>query len=250
MSKGEITMQKLATGVAYQFTPADGYTPDMGRRPTVLIVHGWKSTHFTSATYFNLALKLQAIGYHTMQLSLRGHQGSDGDIAIVTRREHLDDIQCALDYLYQRPEVAWEQVCAFGTSYGAYLLACQPASFKLLAFRAPALYPDDHWEEPTSVIVGWPELHKWREKTRLPEESRALSGLSMSDFKGDLLTVGSGIDEDMPPQVLESYRQVGARYHSYQEHIIPGASHSLKDNAHQKEFIAVAGEWFTRHYPK
>ncbi len=243
-------MQKLATGAAFQFTPADGYTPAMGRRPAVLIVHGWKSTHFTSATYFNLALKLQSIGYHTMQLSLRGHQGSAGDISKVTRPEHLEDIQCALDYLDQRTDVAREQVCAFGTSYGAYLLACQPAPFKLLAFRAPALYPDDHWEEPTAVIVGWPELHKWREETRLPEDSYALSGMCKSDFKGDLLIVGSGLDNDMPPQVIESYHQAGAHYHSYQEHIIPGASHSLTENEHQKEFITVASEWFTKHYPR
>lgn len=245
---GGPNMQKLSTGAAYQFTPADNYAPSMGQLPAVLIVHGWKATVFTGHTYFGLALKLQAAGYHTLQLSLRAHQGSDGDITSVTRAEHLSDIQSAIDYLAQRPEVDTKRLCAFGTSYGAYLLAFKPEEFKLLALRAPALYPDSNWEEPTAILVQWPDLKEWRAEKRLSEESRALQGIS--GFGGDLLVVGSELDEDMPPQVLQSYAQAAAQAKSYQEHIILGATHSLAKREYQEEFFAVAGQWFIDHYPR
>lgn len=247
MSKGEITMQKLATGAAYQFTPADGYTPDMGRRPTVLIVHGWKSTHFTSATYFNLALKLQAIGYNTMMLSLRGHQASSGDKAAVTRADHFYDIDAAFTELHSRPEVDFERICGFGASYGGYLLACKPLGFKLLALRAPALYPDDGWNKPTADLVARADRTTWRSTIRTVEECEALAG--MHHFDGDVLVVGSENDEDMPPQVLESYRGATTRYRSYYEYIIPGAGHRLNE-AQLQELLDNTGVWFTEKYPQ
>lgn len=239
-------MQKLATGAAYQFTPADGYTPAMGRRPAVLIVHGWGSTVFTGKVYFEMALRLQAIGYHTMMLSLRGHQGSLGDIATVTREQHQEDILAALHHLSNRPEVAREYPCGFGASYGGYLLACIGFQFNLLVLRAPALYPDSGWVRPTSELVARPDRVEWRAQVRTLEESHALMGIN--DFEGKLLVIGSEQDEDMPPEVLASYKQATPPT-AYSEHIISGAGHRLNEEQLQK-LLDHTGAWFTEHYPR
>jgi uncharacterized protein len=245
MTKGEVSMQKLNTGAAYQFTPADDYNGN--KLPVMLIVHGWGSAVFTGKVYFELALMLQSVGYHTMMLSLRGHQASSGDVTAVTREHHLADIDAAFAHLHYRTEVDNARICGFGASYGGYLLACKPLGFELLALRAPALYPNDGWDKPTADLIARPDRTTWRSTVRTPQECLALAGIR--DFPGDVLVVGSEHDKDMPPQVLESYRGATRRYRSYYEHVIAGADHRLNEEQ-LAEFLRVNQTWFTEKYPQ
>jgi len=239
---------RLHTGAAYEFTLAPGYTGEV-KYPAVVLIAGWSSDSFSS-TYNELARTLREIGYHTLQLSLRGHEGSDGDLRAVTQVEHVEDIHAAFEWLAERPEVDIDRLGVVAASYGAYnvaRLAPQLQSVKLMALRAPALYPDIvSTNQPVVAMVEDPGRSEWRSKIRGLSESSALKGIA--EFSGDLLIVWSGNDEYLPPQVLQSY--TSAATHADQKvHAIMDAGHVLDENG-KEEFIKITKEFFRERFPK
>lgn len=242
---------KLSTGAYARFSPGVGE----GLLPAVLIVHGWRGEPFHEGGTYDLVSKsLNAIGYHTLLLCLRGHGCAEGDINTVTPFQNNSDIVAAFQYLAEQPDIDPARLGAFGASYGAYLLAAVASSisgFKLLALRAPALYPDieklDCWNRPTSEAVADPTLGSWRSELHTMVESLALSGIS--HFAGDLLIVPSELDEDMPPAVARSYQQAAIRGHarSVRMHILPGVGHVLQGE-HREKFLVLLSKWFEEHY--
>ncbi len=245
MDDDGITM--LPTGAAIRFDRGIG----AGLLPPILIVHGWGSPVFQSSTYARAADRLNAVGYHTFTLSLRGHQCAEGEMGTVTRQEHAEDIMAAV-YAMARPNVDVRRLCAWGTSYGAYLLASLVPQFgdrlKLLALRAPALYPDEGWDSPSGEAMrDMGALRSWRSVVHHAlEDSRALRGIT--HFQGRLLAVFSENDEDMPRQVAASY-QLAARQTLSSHYItLEGAGHVLRGEDWEK-FLDVLASWFQCRYP-
>ncbi len=242
---------KLSTGACVQFSPGVGE----GLLPAVLLVHGWKSEPFHKGGTYNLASKsLNELGYHTLLLCLQGHGRAAGDINTVTPLDNSRDIMEGFYYLREQPGVDESRMGAFAASYGAYLLAALlPVlpGLKLLALRAPALYPDvlkDAWELPTIQAVADPELGPWRSQEHTRQESDALEGISK--FAGDVLIVASELDEDMPPAVAHSYRlaAIGGRAITVEVSILPGAGHTLQGE-HREKFLEILSQWFRQYYP-
>ena len=244
---------RLSTGACVRFSSGVGE----GLLPAVLIVHGWRGEPFHEGSTYDLVSKsLNMLGYHTLSLCLQGHGCAEGDINTVTPGQNSLDIMMAFDYLSKQPGVDASRIGAFGASYGAYLLSIAApgvsGGLKLLALRAPALYPDieklDCWNRPTSEAVADPTLSNWRGNVHGPQDSLALLGLA--HFTGYLLIVSSEFDEDMPPAVAKSYQQaaIRGRARSVRMHTLPGAGHVLQGE-HREKFLTILPEWFKDNYP-
>jgi len=234
---------KLHTGAAYQFTISPQYVGG-DKLPAVVLVHGWGSKIFSNRTYTEAAERLRALGYHTLLLSLRGHEDSDGDLDTVSREDHAEDIEAAFAYLAERPEVDTKRLCVFGASYGAYMLAAMPIrGARLALLRAPALYPDEGWEQPK--VVKNANLSEWRKVQHTQAESLALRGIAQ--YKGALSIVWSEHDEQMPTSVLGSY--IEAIGSDDPVEILYGAKHTLTDEERLK-FLVILERFFRDNYPK
>lgn len=89
-----------------------------GTRPdAIVLVHG---IHANRAYLLPQANILSKAGYHLMLIDLRGHGNSEGEIMTYGYNEALD-VQAAVDYLLELPEV--EQVAVLGHSLGAAAVA-------------------------------------------------------------------------------------------------------------------------------
>jgi predicted acyl esterase len=240
-------MTSLSTGAYIKSVPGRGDTP----ASPVLIVHGWKSPIFAAGSIYEEVMEsLCALGYHCVMLALRGHAPASGNIETVSRQDHVDDIMAAIHWIEDEcPDVDPSRLCAWGTSYGGYLLStlCSRAHFELLALRAPASYPNKGWGKPQDAHSA-NELAKWRRRRHTAKDDRALAGLE--EFRGDFLLMSSANDELMPPTVREGYQlalspDVRSRSHV----ILRDAEHSLKPNV-RKRFVAHMIEWFKEHNPE
>jgi len=236
-------IQHLHTGAAMRFVPAPGTGPDE-RRATILIVPGWTSVPFTSLSYTSLIEGLGRRGFNIMLVSLRGHQESSGNIESVTRDEHLADIAAAIEYMMAHPAVDTDACGAIGVSYGAYLLAIAldrtNHQFKALALRAPALYPDDRWDEPIAVLAGG-KMHAWRQESHLRDNNAAL--IAIGSYTGQLLIIRSEKDEHVPERTIEDYKAAAKRAPS-SVFVLHGAEHVL-DEQQRDSFLAKLIPWFS-----
>jgi len=236
-------IQRLPTGAAMRFVPAPGTGP-AERRATILVVHGWTSTPFSSPTYTSLIEGLGRHGFNIALMSLRGHEGTDEDINSVTRDQHLADIAAAIDFMTAHPNVDPARCGALGVSYGAYLLSiAQDRSklrFKAIAFRAPALYPNERWEEPIAVLTGGP-MHSWRLDSHVNDGNAALNAIG--SFTGQLLIVASENDTHVPEQTVMDYKACATRAPS-SVFVLHGAGHVL-DTEQRDAFLSKIIPWFS-----
>ncbi len=220
-----------------------------GTRPTVLIVHGWKSIPLSSSSYELVRKALAELDMHTATLCLRGHEGTEGDIDTVTRGAHLQDVQHGMKWVANHPRVTRDRIGALGVSYGGYLLTSAmywPSQdvFKAIALRAPALYPDEGFnDEPTIRFTDNAAVKAWRKRLRHPEDCRALAGLNT--FRGDLMIVASEFDESIPVEVIYSYQKAARLCRTSQAIVLPGATHTLTEPA-RSEFVQHLSGWFEK----
>ncbi|MES2216146.1 MAG: alpha/beta fold hydrolase [Patescibacteria group bacterium] len=236
--------EKLSTGAQIRFHQGEGE----GLLPTVLIVHGWKSAVFSSEIYVQGAQALCEQGYNVVMLSMRGHPGAEGSISEVTRHDNLNDIKAAVRWIQECPETDATRLCAWGTSYGGYLLSvlCPQIHFELLALRAPASYPEKGWDEPFEPVTS-EELAEWRKVEHDMRDESALAGLE--EFRGDFFMVNGSNDETMPPTVGAGYGRASLRARSRFIYVLDGAPHTLRE-PHRSQFISHLATWFGEHRPK
>ena len=239
----------LPSGAAISFTPAVMAGPE--KRPAVLLVHGWKSTPFSGASYELIREKLSAAGMHVYTLSLCGHEGTEGDPTMFTRADHQNDVSEAYVALL-RGELAsgysidFDRIGALGVSYGGYLLATLLPSINVKAFamRAPASYPDEGWDIAPQDTIDRIELAAWRQMPHEAPETLALDGVA--GYHDDLLIIASGDDELIPPAVTDSYLDAAALARSKKLVVLEGAAHTLGEDEREK-FLAVLVPWFESH---
>lgn len=238
------SIKRLTTGAAMRFVPAPGAEPHE-RRSTILIVHGWKSPVFTSSSYTTLVEELGTLGYHTLAVSLRGHEESDGDLNRVTREDHLADIEAAIEYMVSRDDVDTTNLGAVAVSYGAYLFAIAQArsshTFKAIAFRAPALYPDSDWREPIAAMAD-SDMYSWREQfDPIVGQTAALNALR--SFSGQMQIVASENDECIPGSIIQAFAHAAKHRGTSSILTIEDAEHAL--TSEQRDvFLARLKVWF------
>jgi len=210
------------------------------RMPGVLFVHGWGGNQ---QHYIGRARELAALGCLCLTFDLRGHAQTRSSNDTVTREDNLQDVVAAYDVLAAQPGVDADAIAVVGSSYGGYLAAILTSVRRVrwLALRVPALYKDEDWDAPKSVLNKRQNLEAYRRTPVLPAESVALRACAA--FRGDALLVESEHDAIIPHQVVLNYRDAFAGARSITYRVIDGADHGLSDSRWQQAYTSLLAGW-------
>ena len=212
------------------------------RLPGVLLVHGWGGSQ---QQYLARAREIARLGRICLTFDLRGHAAGAARQESVTREDNLRDVIAAYDDLVARRSVDASAIAVVGSSYGAYLAAILTGlrPVKWLSLRAPALYPDEHWERPKREVHRLVDLVALRRNLISAGGNRALN--ACASFTGDVLIVQSEHDDIVPPPVIMSYVRACERAQSVTHHVLKGADHGLAQESSQRAYTTVLVNWLT-----
>lgn len=207
--------------------------------PGLLFVHGWGGDQDEDLGH---AEEIARLGCICFTFDLRGHAESGAAREEVTRQDGLNDVREAYDFLASQPLIDGDAIGVIGTSYGGYLstLLTLDRPVRWLALRVPALYPDDDWDVPKARLDK-DAVRTYREQVHAPRDNRALAACEA--FEGDVLIVESGEDDRIPTEVILSYQAAFKRAGSFTHRVIPGASHAMRDPAHQRVYATILMNW-------
>jgi pimeloyl-ACP methyl ester carboxylesterase len=201
-------------------------------RPGLLFIHG---LHSSQSGYLERAeAATEQLGAVCLTFDLGGHGESDGKPSTLSVRDHLTDVIAAYDCLAEDRDVDAGRIGVVGASYGGYLAALLTARRPVgaLALRAPVIYRDSELDVPLALR---------RDGKEVPETSAGLAALA--GFARPVLIVESGKDEDVPPTMIQAYREAcpGA------EHVlIADAGHELSRPEWRAAFLDALLEFFRK----
>lgn len=206
------------------------------RRHGILLVHGWNSTRRGPAS---TALALAADGHTCLAVDLPGHGESPGDVSELSRPDYLSAIADAHSVL---SSTGVASVSLVGASFGGYLcaVATRLLPVRSLVLRAPADYPDAHWDRPMPEAMQ--RIEAWRRLSRLDREpSAAMRAVSVHG--GRFLVVEMGADEVIPSTVIDDYVEASP---DGERITMADAPHAIGPTPHQQRFEHLLVDWFSR----
>jgi esterase/lipase len=215
-----------------------------GAKPAALLIHGWTSGQ---DRMFDMAEALSMrSGITCLTIDLGGHGKSEGKIGELSRKDFLDDVLAAYDFLVAQPNVDMSKIGALGSSFGAWLAAMLTAERKVnwVVMRVPADYPDDDFETPKQVVneeKGSP-AYEWRTHSRSWDATAALRAIH--NFRGKVLLVESENDELIPSQLVQNFANAVVEKRDLRHEIMKGASHSItRTPEHKAKFVEIVLDW-------
>ena len=220
--------------------PEDGFT----QKPAALLIHGWQSAQ---DRMFDMAEMLsQKSGITCLTIDLKGHGKSEGKIGEHSRRDFLDDVIAAYDFLVAQPNVDPSKIGVLGSSFGGYLapLLISKRGVAWMVLRVPADYPDEGFETPKipSAVDERSDVNHWRGQKRSCDSTAALR--AVHEFHGKILIVESENDDLIPHQTIQNYVDAVSEKRDLQYELMKGAPHSLtRYPEFKKEFNEIVFEW-------
>ena len=203
--------------------------PNNGQRkkPAALLIHGWTSAQ---DRMFGTAEMLSTrSGLTCLTVDLSGHGKSEGKIGDLSRKDFLDDVVSAYDFLASQSDTDTSNIGIIGSSFGGYLAALLTAERQLawVVMRVPADYPDEGFGNPK---IPTPEddrsaIHQWRTTERDWNTTDALRAIH--GFRGKLLLVESEKDDIVPHQTVQNYADAMVEKRNLVYEVMQGAPHSL-----------------------
>ena len=215
-----------------------------GKVPAILHIHGWQSAQDRG---FEISKLLAAMGFICLTFDMRGHgreEKSPGELDKLSRKDFLDDVIAAYDFIAKQDGVDREDISVVGSSFGSYLAALLTKERKVsrLVLRVPADYPDEGFETPNVETFEKSEGDGWWEKTKEWKETAALRALH--EFRGPILLIESEKDEDIPPQTIKNYRNAVEEEGQVTYVLMKDAPHSLRDRPDlQRELEKIVVDW-------
>lgn len=238
-------MKKISFEVEGQKLHGTLFYPEKlkSKNPAILFLHGWRSSERSS---LGSAEALSKIGFICMTFTMRGHNGSEGDITKLTREDFLADIKTAYDYLIKKEEVDQEQINVIGSSFGSYMvsLLSKERKVKNLALRVPANYPDENWDRPQIDFSGDnnSEVLYWRFKSLKNKETYAVAALHT--FEGNVLIIESEKDQLIPHETIENYLRTVPDHSKLTYIIMKGADHAIHNKEQREKYTQILTDWF------
>lgn len=211
------------------------------KKPAILLIHGWKSGQdrmFQISEMF-----CERSGIACLTVDLHGHGKTIGDLNTLSRKDFLDDVVAAYDFLVSQNNIDKERIGVIGSSFGGYLATLLSTQRQLawIAMRVPADYPDHGFEEPKKINEQ-PNEDTWRREPRDWSETATLRAVHA--FQGKILLIESEHDEIIPHQLILNYKNAVSDPSNLKYVVMKGAPHSLsKHPEFQKEFSEILFNW-------
>lgn len=100
------------------------YVPDhtSSRVPGLVLGHGFAAVHYPKMIHY-----LTSLGYGVLDFDFRGYGLSGGDRGHVVPHEQVLDLQAAITYVAQRPEIDPERIGVIGSSLGGTVAIMEAA---------------------------------------------------------------------------------------------------------------------------
>lgn len=233
-------MKKVRIPVEHQEIGGILLTPQKPDGRAVILVHGWTSSN---KGYVKRAKALVDQQIACLAISLRGHDGSDGDIRTVTRENNLRDIRAAYKFMSDLPDTNPDKIGIFGKSYGGYLTAILAANLlpKTVIVCAPALYPDSDFNKPTQSLIN-KNPNIYRSYGLSNQDNKALA--SFSCYPNPMLLITLSKDEDIPKPTTENY--ISFKPNNLTVKTIKDSDHTLSDPQWNQKLIQIMTKWFIR----
>ncbi len=205
----------------------------------VVLFHGLNSS---ADSHAQLAENLASKGIAALAVSMRAHGLSNGDFAICTMGEALDDGPAAYDFLASQEIVDSNRIGLFGSSAGAVLVAAAIAEreTRSLALRAPAAYTPEMLQR-TMADIKTNQGHLFHEISN-PRETPALQGIRA--YSGCLLVVASENDVIIPAKITDEFIRAADKAARKELVVLRGAPHGLKGGPWKDECNRIVSDWF------
>ncbi len=213
-----------------------------GKRPVILVIHGWTSSTRRFPERIDPLLK---IGYVCVMFDMRGHGNTGYELAKYSRKDHLDDCLAAYDYISKLDNIDVENISILGSSYGGYMavLLTEKRPVKNLILLAPAQYQNEMFTDP-QLTQDENERRQYRLQHHTPADNHALAVIH--DFKGKILLIQPELDGQVPAQVASDYAE--AMTTDYTHKIIKGADHSFYNGDTNQQVILEIEKWFRQNF--
>lgn len=216
------------------------FVPDgTGPFPAVIFFHG---NGGKGEKYFEAASKFPQKGIMAFAFNFRGCGISDGNYLTQTHQDSFIDAQKAFEFLLSQ-NVDPERIGVIGGSFGGYIAAMllPKLTIKSLVLLGPSacVHPP-----PSKLDMGGlrKEIEYFADK--LNWES-AQSYINIANFKGPLLVIRAGNDENVPKTVVERYFNKAFASQNRQIKTIIGADHRLSIGPWKEEFYNLILDWFS-----
>lgn len=126
-----------------------------GNYPVLLMCHGLGGNKIgKQRLHVVLSRQLASIGIASLRIDFRGSGDSEGEFSDMTIDGEVSDVQAALNYLKNDPEVDPNRIAIFGRSFGglvAILAALRDGSIKSMALWAP-VFNGNQWKEQWQML--------------------------------------------------------------------------------------------------
>lgn len=220
--------------------PEGGLAP----KPAALLIHGWQSAQ--DRMFDTAEILSQRSGITCLTVDLKGHGKSEGKIGEHSRKDFLNDVIAAYDFLVAQPNIDTSKIGVLGSSFGGYLAPLLSSKRKVvwMVLRVPADYPDEGFETPKVPSTGdeRPGVNDWRGQKRNWDATAALR--AVHDFHGKILIVESENDDLVPHQAVQNYMDAVTEKRDLRYELMKGAPHSLtKYPEFKKQFNEIVFEW-------
>jgi dipeptidyl aminopeptidase/acylaminoacyl peptidase len=114
--------------------------------PVVVVLHGFNETKHNDLTA-TTANHLFPYGFLTLRFDFHGHGESEGKYEEHTLTQQIQDVEAAIDYLEELPNVDKDRVAIIGTDLGgdiAILIAAQDIRVKCLIIQGARSHLEHH----------------------------------------------------------------------------------------------------------
>lgn len=141
-------------GVWHRAAGAAGAAGDRGRKPVLIICHGFRGGKDGSGRAVELGQKIAAAGYHVLRFDFAGTGDSEGEFAEITLSGYMADLSAAVNFT---GEITAGPVVVLGRSFGGTTAVCQAAVDSRIAgvcvWAAPAALAET-FEVPLAEAMG------------------------------------------------------------------------------------------------
>ena len=206
-----------------------------------MVLHGWRSE---KDRYPERVKDIVESGFIALLIDLPGHGQSEGDIFKLVRKDFLEGVCGAYDYLVSLPEINKDLIGVEGSSFGGYLaiLLTKERPIKWLSLKNPANYPDSGKEDPQVVVSDTIDHGIWREQPMDASKNEAINALNQ--FKGKILLMQSEKDKIIPLQTFTNYLNSIFDKSKLTHVIIKDADHRTSVPKWENEYRRIHTEWF------